>query len=44
MSEGAGGLAAISVGISPWLSCCSCSSVVIVGGVKLVKLLWTMFS
>ena len=43
MSEGAGGLAAISVDVSPWLLLLVLV-VVIVGGVKLVKLLWAMFS
>jgi hypothetical protein len=38
MNEGAGGLAVISVGISPWLFLLVLV-VVIVGGVKLVKLL-----
>jgi hypothetical protein len=43
MNEGAGGLAAISHGISPWLLLLVLV-VVIVGGVKLFKLLWAMFS
>ncbi len=42
MSEGAGGLAAISVGVSPWLLLLVLA-VVVVGGVKLVKLLWAMY-
>ena len=43
MNEGAGGLAAISHDISTWLLL-FVLVVVIVGGVKLVKLLWAMFS
>ncbi len=42
MNEGSAGLAAISVGVSPWLLLLVLV-VVIVGGVKLVKL-WAMFS
>ena len=43
MSEGAGGFAAISADVSHWLVLLVLV-VVIVGGVKLVKLLWAMFS
>ena len=42
MNEGAGGLAAVSVGISPWLLMIVLA-IVVLGGIKLSKLLWVMF-
>jgi hypothetical protein len=42
MNEGAGGLAAVSVAISPWLLMIVLA-IVVLGGIKLSKLLWVMF-
>ena len=42
MNEGSAGLAAVSVGISPWLLLIVLA-VVILGGIKLSKLLWVLF-
>jgi hypothetical protein len=43
MNEGSGGLAAVSVGISsPWLLLILLA-IVVLGGIKLSKLLWVMF-
>ncbi len=42
MNEGSGGLAAVSAEISPWLLLILLV-IVVLGGIKLSKLLWLMF-
>ena len=42
MNEGSGGLAAVSVGLSPWLLLVVLA-IVIFAGIKLWKLLWLLF-